>query len=101
MVLPLAAMEVRVEQDRLRRCPQCGEFKGEALVDDVWQGRVYVPVSCLCGGIVCGNCRERVIHRPISNYFDEQAGTVWHVPWFAYMVACRRCRRRTRLGRHG
>lgn len=92
-MLPLAAMEVHMEQDGLRRCVQCGELKGEALVDDPWEGLTHVPVLCLCDGIVCRHCREGAIRRPISNYYDEQTGRVWHVPWFGYLVRCRRCRR--------
>jgi len=84
-----------MEQDRLLRCPQCGELEGEALTHD-WDGWSYMPVSCLCDGIVCRYCRHGAIHRPISNFYDEETGNVWHVPWFGFELACRRCRRRMR-----
>jgi len=78
-----------VEQERLQRCLQCGQLRGEAFVD----GGRRVPVACLCEGIVCRVCRERAIRRPLSNYWDEETGRVWHVPWFAYLRPCAPCRR--------
>jgi hypothetical protein len=90
-------MEVHMlEQDKLRRCAQCGELKGEALVDDRWEGLIYLPVRCLCEGIVCCYCRAGAIHRPISNRFDEATGRVLHIAYFGWMAPCRDCSRRLR-----
>ena len=80
-----------MKQDRLRRCSQCGELTGEAFVDDPWEGPVYIPVLCLCEGIVCSRCRRRAIRRPISNFYDEATGRVIHTPWFGYLVPCLDC----------
>jgi hypothetical protein len=85
-----------LEQDKLRRCAQCGELKGEALVDDRWEGLVYRPVRCLCEGIVCRYCRAGAIHRPISNRYDEATGRVLHIAYFGWMAPCRGCSRRLR-----
>ncbi len=82
-----------MEQDRLRRCAQCGEFAGEALVDDRWEGPVYVPVVCACDGIVCKHCGRRSIRRPISNRYVESTGQALHTPWFTGLFACAECRR--------
>ena len=81
-----------MEQDRLSRCPQCGEMKGEALVDDEWEGLVYVPVLCLCDGIVCRYCKKRAIHRPISDYYVEATGRTLHVSYFGNLFPCPDCR---------
>lgn len=81
-----------LEQDRLSRCGQCGELKGEALVDDRWQGKIYVPVICLCGGIVCRYCRSGAIRRPISDRYDEATGRVLHMPYFGALIPCRACK---------
>lgn len=83
-----------MEQERLRRCGQCGQMKGEALVDDEWGPTAYAPVSCLCEGIVCKDCRRGAIPRPLSSRYDEATGRVLHVPHFAYLRRCDVCRER-------
>jgi len=81
-----------MEQRRLRRCARCAELKGEGLVEDRYEGIVRVPVICICKGVPCPQCGKRLIRRPISNNYDERAGTVWHTPWFGYLTRCTTCR---------
>jgi hypothetical protein len=88
-VLPLDAMEETVDHFGLNRCGQCNELRGLARTENG-----FVPVSCLCEGIVCRSCRQRAIRRPISNYIDEQTGQIWHVPWFGYLIPCPECRKK-------
>jgi hypothetical protein len=71
----------------LRRCPQCGSFRGTVLGE-----AGFFEVRCLCDGIVCRVCRERAIPRPISTRYDEETGRFLHVPWFGYLVPCSSCR---------
>ena len=86
-------MEVLVDQSQLRRCSRCGELEGEAVVENRYEGIVRMPVICICQGIPCAQCGQRLIRRPISNYYEEQTGTVWHAPWFSYLSRCATCRR--------
>ena len=72
----------------LRRCPRCGEFRGRVPhPEGIWPG---ADVICLCDGIACRYCGSR-IHRPISDYFNEERGCVIHVPWFGANLPCRDC----------
>lgn len=87
------AMEVRMNQPRLRRCPRCGELKGEAVIADPYGGIVRLPVICICRGISCPQCGKRLIRRPISNHYHESTDTVWHTAWFCYLRPCPTCRR--------
>ena len=93
-MLPLAAMEVNVEQERLSRCGQCGRMKGEALADDGFGPPVYAKVLCLCEGIVCRYCRQGALPKPISSRYDEETGRVLHVPHFTYLRRCDVCKER-------
>jgi len=77
-----------MEQDRLRRCPHCGELTGEARVDDEW-----LPVLCSCDGIACRRCGNKAIRRPSSNFYVEATGRAIHSPWFMYLFPCAECRR--------
>jgi len=47
--------------------------------------------SCLCDGLVCGACGKGRIHRPISNYYDEESGHLIHVPYFRASAPCPEC----------
>jgi endogenous inhibitor of DNA gyrase (YacG/DUF329 family) len=85
-----------MDQPMLRPCPRCGELEGEAVVEDRHEGIVRLPVVCICQGIPCAQCGERLVRRPISNYYDEQAGAVWHTPWLGYLSPCAICRRADR-----
>ena len=82
-----------MDQLRLRRCSECGELKGEAVIEDRCEGIVRLPVICICKGIPCPQCDKRRIRRPISNHYDEPTGTVWHTPCFGYLFPCPTCRR--------
>jgi hypothetical protein len=88
------AMEVSTVAipDDLVRCEQCGELKGRS--DDPRPG--VRGIKCLCEGIVCRYCKQNAIHRPISDYYDEPSGIVYHVPHFGYLFPCWECRRRRR-----
>jgi hypothetical protein len=79
----------------VHRCGQCGGLYGLART-----AAGFVPVRCLCDGIACSVCEKRAIHRPISNYVDEQTGRIWHVPWFGFMFPCVGCRKK-RAASHG
>ena len=81
-----------MDQRRLRRCTRCGELKGEARVEDRYEGIVRVRVICICKGVPCPQCGRRLIRRPISSRYDEPTGTVWHTPWFSYLSRCPTCR---------
>jgi hypothetical protein len=79
----------------LSRCTTCGELKGEFW--HKWTAdpeASLTPVRCLCDGIPCSTCRKNLIHRPISNRYDEATGKVWHVPYFGYLLPCEECRER-------
>ncbi len=76
-----------IERYKLTRCEVCGEWQN---------GDRRGGVLCVCAGVRCKWCGER-FHRPISDYFDEKTGKIWHVPWFGQLAheskpACRRAR---------
>ena len=64
----------------LRRCAQCGEFRADEH-----------RILCVCNGRCCERCGERKMHRPVSDYYDEWDGHLWHVPWFCTPRLCRDC----------
>jgi hypothetical protein len=67
----------------LSRCCVCGELRGGSCL-------------CLCDGLVCAVCGRDTIHRPISDYYDESAGQIIHVPYFAALKECGACGSRSR-----
>jgi hypothetical protein len=75
--------------DGLVRCGECSELKGQGITPDMW--REWVRIRCLCDGLICGNCGQHRIHRPISNYWAENEGRLWHVPYLGYLKDCRNC----------
>jgi hypothetical protein len=81
----------------LRRCSECGLYRGEnAIVPSYRYDRLeIVSVACVCGGILCKLCGGPT-YRPISNVYVEETGYVLHVPWFGQAIPCRACRRRGR-----
>jgi hypothetical protein len=83
---------VRFDIERLTRCETCGELKGELLdsEDEDEDDPVWI-MECLCDGVVCTNCGKGRMHRPLSNFYDEEAGHPWHVPAFAHLKPCGRC----------
>ena len=80
----------------LTRCPVCSEYRGSTLARHLnWNATPYEPdevilVRCICDGILCRRCGKKM-HRPISNYYDEEANKIWHVPYFMGMFPCREC----------
>jgi hypothetical protein len=54
-----------------------------------------ISVRCICDGVPCRRCGKKM-HRPISNYYDERANKIWHVPYFVGMAPCRECRSKER-----
>jgi hypothetical protein len=76
----------------LVRCPTCRELRGTGLhrVPPKRSELKLVTVACLCEGGRCKQCGNRT-HRPISNYYDEKTGHVWHVAHFAWLAPCTRC----------
>lgn len=86
----------------LYRCEKCGEYRGEVMQKDLnWDGSFdkaeaekseeYLGVSCLCDGILCGECKKNKIHRPISNSYDVAENKIWHNPYFSGMMSCGEC----------
>lgn len=85
----------------LVRCPVCNEFRGAVINDDLppssQREEGVVPVLCICDGIPCRECGIERIHRPISNFWDEERGAILHCPWFTALAPCNTCR--TKRGR--
>ena len=78
----------------LTRCETCGELKGTCLYPSLPDGKgelAPVLATCLCDGLVCGNCGEGRQHRPISDYYDESTGKIIHVPHFMAGRKCPAC----------
>ena len=78
----------------LTRCARCGDLRGRFsykwTADDAPSPTTVV---CRCTNIACGQCGERTVRRPTSNYLDEATGHVWHVPIFPVVrLLCRACR---------
>jgi hypothetical protein len=82
----------------LTRCPVCGEYRGSTRArrtdrnepPDASELDDVIAVRCVCEGIPCRSCGKKM-HRPISNYYDERTGTIWHVPYFRGMFPCGEC----------
>ena len=77
-------IERRAKRLGLKRCDQCGEYKSSETAKR--------RVVCNCSNIPCPRCAVNKIRRPISNYFSQDDGKIWHVPYFSN--SCRDCRRR-------
>ena len=81
--------EGRITPYGLVRCERCHEARGWLI--EGFAGEIEDPTaSCLCEGVLCTSCGINMVHRPISNYFDEEDRTVWHVPHFSQAV-CWEC----------
>lgn len=72
----------------LTRCPECNEFKGTCMAEGG-----EVRLLCICDGIACKRCGKTNIRRPISDYFNEADGRIWHSPYFMGWVPCGECRK--------
>jgi hypothetical protein len=88
-----ACTRLRAAEMRLVRCQACGEYRGSTIPE----GEGPIAVSCLCDGIICTRCKTQRIHRPISNYFSEVDGQIWHVPYFKTL--CSDCITRHNAGK--
>jgi len=69
----------------LEPCPGCGQVRGATKRPGDSGGVSASKSTCLCEGLVCGECGRRRMRRPISDYFDAEDGRWWHVPYFAAM----------------
>ena len=64
----------------LGRCPDCGELRNRSR-----------NILCRCDALSCAVCGVGWIRKPISNYYDEGDGKIWHVPYFMGMRSCPSC----------
>ena len=72
------------------RCLVCNEWRGTAKALDIFgpEHHFYkdedpekpVTISCVCDGIPCRKCNKNLIHRPISNQWDEYNVSVRRAP---------------------
>ena len=66
----------------LTRCRTCGEWKGEITRGEEYGKRAH----CRCEPGLCRHCGEQVYPRKIgSHYWDEERGSLVHVPVFVGM----------------
>lgn len=72
----------------LEKCPNCGRYKGYCV--DL-KTELVVFVICRCQHAFCSRCGRKLEFQPISNYYDEKDGNIWHVPWFGGV--CSKCGR--------
>ncbi len=90
------AMQIKVPKG-LIKCKVCGEYNGEALWGELSAKHhlandyEYFSVSCLCKGILCHRCKKNMINRPISNTYEEETNSIWHIPSFTGMRPCKEC----------
>jgi hypothetical protein len=79
-------------------CPVCGEYRSSTLAHNLtWNEPLdaseldeVIELRCICDGILCRRCGMKM-HRPISNYYDEQDNAIWHVPYFRGRLPCKKC----------
>jgi hypothetical protein len=78
-----------MERMGFKVCSQCGESHGVFLQAALFGngGRI----SCLCTGIKCRYCGRSKVRRPFSDHFRPGASTTSRVPWFGYLIPCRKC----------
>lgn len=86
------------------RCLVCNEWRGTAKALDIFgpEHHFYkdedpekpVTISCVCDGIPCRKCNKNLIHRPISNQWDEYNG-FGHNFYLAGLMPCKECAPRT------
>ncbi len=83
-----AFINFRAAKLGLKRCEKCSEYRGTAIDDGE-----EIGVKCICDGITCTKCSITKIRHPISNYFNETDGEIWHTPHFLH--TCAKCNRRS------
>ena len=64
----------------LTRCPACGEWRNPRR-----------NILCICDELTCAVCGEGQIRKPISNFWDEADGKLWHTPWLGGYRSCPAC----------
>lgn len=72
----------------LLKCEKCNGYKGIVKNDG---DNERVLVSCLCDGILCTECRKNNSPKPLTNYYDDETGTIWHVPHLIQHAVCKEC----------
>jgi hypothetical protein len=95
-------MDTKKIPDGLKKCSKCGEFRGFVLEKELIAKGLYfrtgdptrsIKINCLCEGPLCSKCGKNRIHRPISNFWDEEQGCAVHVPWcVGFLPICDECR---------
>ena len=68
----------------LKRCPICGEWRGECLdPSPQFEGKI-MRVHCICdNNNRCAVCGELLAVRKLNgNEFNERDGQIWHLPGF-------------------
>lgn len=93
----------------LFRCPACGEWRGVTVAKEIFRPdhpfedegpERAVSISCICDGIPCRRFKKNLVHRPISNQWDEHRG-VGHNSYLAGMIPCKTCRSEIEKARDG
>lgn len=75
----------------LEKCSDCGGYQGNCVDPNPLNDNLVIFVICSCQHAFCSRCGTKLELQPISNYYDEQDGNIWHVPWFG--GKCYKCGR--------
>jgi len=80
--------------------PRGNEWRGAAKALDIFgpEHPFYgdedpekpLTISCICDGIPCRRCKKNLIHRPISDQWDEHNG-FRHNSYLAGLFPCKEC----------
>jgi hypothetical protein len=76
----------------LYRCEECGEIRGTTWGPCEDGSVVHSKSTCICEGIVCRQCGQGRLHRPISDLYHLEDSHFWHFPYFTAAGGCDRCR---------
>lgn len=66
-------------------CDKCGQVSGVTA-----DGR---KSTCLCEGILCSRCGQEHVRRPLTDYYDATEKRWLHIPSFATISLCQKCRK--------
>lgn len=66
----------------LEKCSNCGLYWGYCVDPSPYNNNLVVFVICHCRQASCTRCGKLLKFQPISNYYNEKDGQIWHVPWF-------------------
>lgn len=75
----------------LEKCSDCGEYRGYCVDPSPLLDDLVVFAICPCQHAFCSRCGTKLELQPISNYYDQEDGNIWHVPWFG--GTCCKCGR--------